>query len=243
MRDDDGGKDIPVPSRRGRNTRAAPTKADRSERHPHVKVLQRRLAGIFALTPILLSSIGLRSMPVRNDSNLEGGVMRACCGVATSDMPRAIELLPHGDLQQPRQFGQCQQTHCHLALSCGPTQADVNLRDFGPGPSLSFSSAIAQENHGESDVAGVRALLATETKGKPSAKRDLGRLDSRLTYLDQCDRRRPICQQCQLASAACFERRHGILIDPSDPASQLRYVHGMPGDLDAKSCTLQTICL
>ncbi|KAK7924023.1 hypothetical protein PG985_006077 [Apiospora marii] len=43
----------------------------------------------------------------------------------------------------------------------------------------------------------------------------------------KCDRRRPMCQQCQLVSATCFERRHGLVVDPSDPASQLSYIEAL----------------
>ncbi|KAK6864816.1 hypothetical protein PG995_001344 [Apiospora arundinis] len=43
----------------------------------------------------------------------------------------------------------------------------------------------------------------------------------------KCDRRRPICQQCQLVSATCYERRHGTVVDPSDPASQLSYIEAL----------------
>ncbi|KAI6421326.1 hypothetical protein MCOR21_009333 [Pyricularia oryzae] len=43
----------------------------------------------------------------------------------------------------------------------------------------------------------------------------------------RCDRRRPVCQQCRLVSAPCYERRHGVTVDLSDPASQFSYIEGL----------------
>ncbi|KAK8125399.1 uncharacterized protein PG998_001158 [Apiospora kogelbergensis] len=114
---------------------------------------------------------------------------------------------PHGGLQPPHTWKAPSSPRAPAPRSNAMKEADIGLRIFGPGPPLpSFPNDLTKGN--------MTSLMSQACERCWRRKQ-------------KCDRRRPICQQCQLVSATCFERRHGTVLDPSDPASQLSYIEAL----------------